>query len=110
VNLFVAYLTLLLAAILEAAGDALVRTGLHGESPSARIGFSIAGAAVLFSYGVVVNLPPWNFGKLLGVYVTLFFLVAQIINFLSFGMRPDFPIIVGGAFIITGGLIMTVWR
>ncbi len=109
-NLVTAYVILLLAAILEAAGDALVRSGLHGESLLARIAFFLAGAAVLFSYGVVVNLPPWDFGKLLGVYVTLFFLVAQIINYAVFGVRPDLSIIVGGAFIMTGGLIMTFWR
>lgn len=109
-TLIAAYLTLLLAAVLEAAGDALVRIGLHTDSHFARIGLFVAGAAVLFSYGVVVNLPPWDFGRLLGVYVTLFFLVAQIINFYVFGVRPDLPIIVGGAFILTGGIIMTVWR
>ncbi|HML29581.1 MAG TPA: hypothetical protein PKE16_12230 [Hyphomicrobium sp.] len=99
-TLIAAYLTLLLAAVLEAAGDALVRIGLHTDSHFARIGLFVAGAAVLFSY----------FGRLLGVYVTLFFLVAQIINFYVFGVRPDLPIIVGGAFILTGGIIMTVWR
>lgn len=109
-NLVTAYVILLLAAVLEAAGDALVRSGLHGESLPARIAFFLVGAAVLFSYGVVVNLPPWDFGKLLGVYVTLFFLVAQIINYAFFGVRPDLSIIVGGAFIMTGGLIMTFWR
>src|SRR5215469_13036757 len=71
------FLLLFLAAALEAGGDALVRLGLHGGSPAARIGFLAAGAAVLFAYGLAVNLPAWNFGRLLGVYVTLFFLVAQ---------------------------------
>jgi drug/metabolite transporter superfamily protein YnfA len=109
-NLAVAYLLLLLAAILEAGGDALVRMGLHSPSTGSRIGLFAAGAAVLFAYGVVVNTPPWDFGKLLGVYVTLFFLVAQIINLVFFGSRPDLPILVGGAFIVTGGVIMTFWR
>jgi hypothetical protein len=45
------------------------------------------------AYGLSVNAPPWDFGKLLGVYVTLFFVLAQIINYLAFGMRPDLPIL-----------------
>jgi drug/metabolite transporter superfamily protein YnfA len=108
-NIMVAYLVLLLAAALEAGGDALVRVGLHSQSLPARVGLFAAGAAVLFAYGWTVNAPPWDFGKLLGVYVTLFFVVAQVINMAFFGIRPDLPILVGGAFIVAGGLIITLW-
>ncbi|MGB6938783.1 MAG: hypothetical protein WBE14_19300 [Xanthobacteraceae bacterium] len=101
-NLFVAYLLLLLAATLEAGGDALVRIGLHSPSLAGRAGLFAAGAIVLFAYGVSVNSPPWEFGKLLGVYVTLFFLVAQFINLIVFGIRPDLPIYAGGALIVSG--------
>jgi hypothetical protein len=104
------FLLLLFAASLEAGGDALVRLGLHGDSPAARIGFLAAGAAVLFGYGLAVNLPAWNFGRLLGVYVTLFFLVAQLINLLVFATKPSLPILLGGALIIAGGLVITFWR
>ncbi len=109
-NTVVAFFILLLAAVLEAGGDALVRTGLHGHNLAARAVLFVAGAAVLFAYGLVVNSPPWDFGKLLGVYVSLFFLVAQAINLLVFGVRPDLPILVGGAMILGGGLVMTFWR
>lgn len=109
-NLAVAYFILLIAATLEAGGDALVRVGLHGENLTLRIGLFVAGAAVLFGYGLVVNSAPWDFGKLLGVYVTLFFVVAQIINLLAFGIRPDLPMLVGGALIVSGGLVITLWR
>lgn len=101
---------LTLAAVLEAGGDALARAGLHAPSLVARIGFLAAGAIVLFSYGVTVNLPPWDFGRLLGVYVALFFLVAQLINLVAFGIRPGLPIYLGGLLIISGGLLITVWR
>ncbi|HEY0184294.1 MAG TPA: hypothetical protein VGC09_15900 [Rhodopila sp.] len=109
-NGIVAYLMLLLAATLEAGGDALVRMGLRSPGNGARIGLFAAGAVVLFTYGVVVNAPPWDFGKLLGVYVTLFFLVAQAIALAFFGLWPDLPTIVGGAFIVCGGLIITLWH
>jgi small multidrug resistance family-3 protein len=101
---------LALAALLEAGGDALVRSGLHAPALATRIGFMAAGCAVLFAYGVTVNLPPWDFGKLLGVYVTLFFIVAQAINYFGFGVAPTLPIYAGGALIIAGGLVMTFWR
>ncbi|MGB7886250.1 MAG: hypothetical protein WBL55_07455 [Xanthobacteraceae bacterium] len=99
-NLFVAYLLLLLAATLEAGGDALVRIGLHSPSLAGRAGLFAAGAIVLFAYGVSVNSPPWDF--LLGVYASLFFLVAQFINLIVFGIRPDLPIYAGGALIVSG--------
>ena len=105
-----AYLLLLLAAALEAGGDALVRVGLHFSSDGSRAAFFAAGAIVLFAYGLAVNAPPWDFGRLLGVYVTLFFLIAQIINLLVFGVRPQLPIYVGGSLIIAGGLLITLWR
>jgi hypothetical protein len=108
-NIMLAYLILLAAAALEAGGDALVRVGLHSHGGAGRIGLFAAGAAVLFAYGWTVNAPPWDFGKLLGVYVTLFFVVAQVINLVVFGLRPGLPIYVGGAFILAGGLIITLW-
>ncbi len=109
-NLAAAYLLLLLAAALEAGGDALVRVGLHSPNISTRLGLFAAGAVVLFAYGLAVNAPPWDFGKLLGVYVTLFFVVAQVINLIVFHVRPDLPIVVGGALIVSGGLLITLWR
>lgn len=109
-NLAFAYLLLLVAAGLEAGGDALVRVALYSAATGSRAIFFAAGAATLFAYGYAVNAPPWDFGRLLGVYVTLFFLVAQAINFFVFGVRPPLPIYVGGSLIITGGLLITLWR
>jgi drug/metabolite transporter superfamily protein YnfA len=108
-NIIATFLLLLLSAALEAGGDALVRIGLHSPSTAVRVGLFAAGGLVLFAYGVTVNSPPWDFGRLLGVYVTLFFVVAQVINLLVFHIRPGLPILVGGAFILCGGLIMTLW-
>lgn len=101
---------LTLAAGFEAGGDALVRSGLHAPTMQARIAFMAAGAVVLFIYGISVNLPPWDFGRLLGVYVALFFVVAQLINLLAFGIRPALPIYAGGILIISGGLLITFWQ
>src|SRR5262249_13771631 len=107
---FLWMLILMIAAGLEAGGDALVRKGLHAAVLSDRLMFLAGGAAVLFSYGVVVNLPPWDFGRLLGVYVALFFVVAQVINRLAFGVSPGPGILVGGALIVSGAAVMTFWQ
>ena len=109
-NSFSILLVLTLAAILEAGGDALARTGLHAHALLIRLGFFAAGAVVLFAYGITVNLPNWDFGRLLGVYVALFFVVAQLINLTAFGIRPTLPIYCGGALILSGGLLMTFWK
>jgi small multidrug resistance family-3 protein len=109
-NAVVTLFILLPAAGLEAGGDAIVRAGLHSQAFPVRAAVFIAGGAVLLAYGVVVNAPPWDFGRLLGVYVTLFFLVAQGINLVVFGVRPGLPILVGGGMILAGGLVITFWR
>ena len=101
---------LLAAAVLEAGGDALVRHGLQSQSWLLRGFFFLLGAVVLFAYGLTVNAPAWDFGRLLGIYVTLFFVVAQAINWLVFGMAPSLPVLVGGLLIIAGGLTITFWQ
>ncbi len=101
-------LLLFVAAVLEAGGDALIRTGLHSNLFVKRAEFLVLGAIVLFSYGVVINLPNWDFGRLLGIYVAMFFFVAQLINYFAFGQKPSMSIIIGGALIIGGGLIISL--
>jgi hypothetical protein len=101
----IALMVLFAAAVFEAGGDALIRKGLHAPA-AARIGFCLAGAAVLFAYGYIVNAPKWDFGRLLGVYVAFFFVVAQLINWLVFGITPGTGMLVGGACIVAGGAII----
>ena len=96
------------AALLEAGGDAVVRMGLKAPEPFARTGFFILGACVLFSYGFMVNVPRWDFGRLLGVYVVFFFIVAQLISWIVFGQKPSPAILVGGTFIVAGGCIISL--
>jgi small multidrug resistance family-3 protein len=98
---------LLAAAILEAGGDALVRSGIHSATTPRRIAFMLTGASVLFFYGFVVNTPPWDFGRLLGVYVAFFFVVAQAISWMAFSQKPTLGVLAGGAFIVLGGYIVS---
>jgi drug/metabolite transporter (DMT)-like permease len=104
----IAIVTLLLAAILEAGGDALVRVGLHKNVVWQRALFFLFAAAVLFAYGWTVNSPPWDFGKLIGIYVVFFFLIAQLISWLVFKQVPSPSLLLGGALIVAGGVVISV--
>ncbi len=97
---------LFVAALLEASGDAIVRAGLHASALGTRLALFLGGAAVLFAYGYVVNRPPWDFGRLLGVYVVFFFVVAQAIGWIAFGQAPTRGIWLGGALIVIGGVVV----
>jgi hypothetical protein len=72
--------------------------------------FFVSGAAVLAVYGFTVNVPHWDFGRLLGIYVVLFFLMAQVLAKVRFNQAPSMPIYVGGALIGAGGIIIAFWR
>jgi small multidrug resistance family-3 protein len=90
-----------MAALLEVGGDALIRIGLRGP------GYSIvAGALTLFAYGVLVNLSGVDFNRLMGIYIAVFFVVSQVISFILFRQIPDDRIMIGGGFIIAGGLLI----
>ena len=99
---------LLFAAILEAGGDALMRVALHNRRPGQRVLFFLLASIILFAYGWTVNAPPWNFSKLLGIYVVFFFIVAQIISWLVFKQTPSLQIVMGGALICAGGIVISI--
>jgi small multidrug resistance family-3 protein len=99
---------LLLAALLEAYGDSCFQSALYRASGTGRIFAFVGGAVSLAAYGLVVNAPRWEFGKLLGVYVVLFFLLAQIVARVRFGQTPTLPVLIGGALIVTGGCVIAL--
>ncbi len=105
-----AFAILAVCALLEAGGDALVRKGMHAASMTNRLALYFAAAVVLFAYGWLVNRPPWSFGSLLGIYVVLFFVVAQALGYFVFGDKMTVQILTGGALIVAGGLVITLWR
>lgn len=105
-----AFAVLTLAAFLEAWGDSFFQVSFYRSSGLGQLLAFMAGAAVLAAYGSVVNVPRWDFGKLLGVYVVLFFLMAQILNKIRFGQSPTLPIYAGGGLIVAGGLVIAFWK
>ena len=76
----------------------------------ARYAAFAGGVITLSLYGLVVNTPPWEFGKLLGIYIVLFFVVVQILAKVRFNQALTPPILVGGSLIMVGGLVMLFWR
>lgn len=93
---------MILAAVFEVAGDALIRAGLRGK------GFLLvfAGFGVLGSYGVVVNLLPMDFSKLLGGYVGFFAIASVLGGRLVFKETVSPSTWVGLAVILVGSLII----
>ena len=103
-----AVLLLMLAALLEAGGDAVMRSALHASTLWSRVAFFALGALVLFAYGYAVNTPPWDFGRLLGLYVCFFFVFAQLISWVVFHQPPSTAVLAGGALIAAGGVVIAV--
>lgn len=103
-------LFVLAATIFEVAGDALIRKCLHDYTGPSRILFFLIGAALLFLYGTALNLAPVEFSQIVGLYIATLFIVWQIGNYIAFKTAPTLPILVGGALIVVGGLLVTFWK
>jgi small multidrug resistance family-3 protein len=101
---------LIVATTLEAGGDAIVRMGLGQQAIGPGAALFLAGAAALFGYGLALNLAPLAFGRVIGLYIALLFVVRQIVNFISFRSVPTLPTMLGGALIVAGGLIVSFWQ
>ena len=96
-------LALVLAAALEIGGDAAIRHGLgrSGWMPVA------LGAVLLVAYGLVVNLDrSIAFGRVMGLYIVVFFVVSQVVSLVMFGEWPSGMMLVGGALIVAGGIVI----
>src|ERR1700743_1343013 len=104
------FLFLLVATSLETFGDAIVRIGIGQTAWLPRSGLFLAGAVLLFGYGLSLNLAPIEFHRVVGLYIATLFIVGQIVNLILFHTLPDLPILVGGALIVGGGLIVTFWN
>ena len=101
---------LIAATTLEAFGDAVVRMGVYNHAGLLRLGLFLCGGVLLFGYGLMLNLAPLEFGRVVGLYIATLFVVWQVVNFLTFRAAPSAPILAGGALIIAGGLVVTFWR
>jgi hypothetical protein len=105
-----AVVLLLAATILEVSGDAVVRMALYNHVGLVRVGLFFTGAALLLGYGTLLNLAPFEFGQVVGLYLATLFVVWQVVNFVAFRTLPTLPIVVGGALVIAGGMLITFWK
>jgi small multidrug resistance family-3 protein len=103
---------LLIATVLEVSGDAIVRMAIYNHVGIGviRLGMFLTGAALLFGYGSFLNLAPFQFGQVVGLYIATLFIVWQVINFVAFSALPTLPILVGGSLVVAGGAIISFWR
>lgn len=101
---------LIIATTLEVTGDAIIRIGLGERSVATKGAYFLAGAMLLFGYGLSLNLAPIEFHRVVGIYIATLFIVWQIISFLVFRSVPTLPILVGGALIVGGGVIVAFWN
>ena len=94
---------LVVAALLEVGGDAAIRHGLLRSAWP----WMLVGSMSLASYGFLLNTSrSLAFNHLMGVYIALFFVVSQGIAAVVFGDRPSTTLLVGGALIVAGGLVI----
>jgi hypothetical protein len=104
------FLFLIAAASLEAFGDAVVRMGLGQTAWLPRSGLFLAGAILLFGYGLSLNLAPIEFDRVVGLYIATLFIIWQLVNLIVFRSPPGMPVLLGGALIVVGGLVVTFWE
>lgn len=107
---FAPVLFLLAATALEVSGDAIIRKSLFEHAGLARIALFLLGAVLLAGYGTLLNLAPLEFGKVVGLYIATLFVMWQAITFIAFRTLPTTPVMLGGAMIVTGGLIVSFWK
>jgi hypothetical protein len=105
-----AFALLLVATTLEVSGDAIVRLAIYERAGGMRVALMLVGAIFLFGYGISLNLAPVEFRHVVGLYIAMLFVVWQCINYVFFRTLPNLPILVGGALIVIGGLVVTFWK
>jgi hypothetical protein len=104
------FLFLIAATALETFGDAVVRIGIGQTAWLPRSGLFLAGAVLLFGYGVSLNLAPIEFNRVVGLYIAILFVMWQVVNLIVFRSPPGMPVLLGGALIVVGGLVVTFWE
>jgi hypothetical protein len=104
------FLFVLLATVLEATGDAVVRLALVQNNLPVRVALYAVGALALTLYGTFLNLAPVEFAQVTGIYIATLFIVFQVTNYLFFRTLPTIPVIAGGALIVAGGIVVGLWR
>lgn len=91
-----------LAAVLEVAGDAVIRSGMRG----AGLALVLVGFLMLGFYGVVVNLLQVDFSRLLGTYIGVFAVVSVLVGRFYFREDVSLSTWAGLGVVLAGSLII----
>jgi len=106
----IVFACLVVATVAESFGDATIRIGIFEKTGAVRCATILGGAVLLLVYGVMLNLAPLPFARIVGFYIATLFLVWQVVAFFTFRTLPDAPILVGGGLILVGGLVVSFWK
>ncbi|MGO9302141.1 MAG: hypothetical protein ACLP3R_00365 [Candidatus Korobacteraceae bacterium] len=106
----IVFACLVVATVAESFGDATVRIGLFGRTGAARLATIFGGGVLLLIYGLMLNIAPLPFSRIVGFYIATLFMVWQVVTFVTFRTVPTAPILVGGALIVAGGLVVSFWK
>jgi multidrug transporter EmrE-like cation transporter len=98
------------ATIFEAVGDAVMRIALHYHVMPSRLALFAVATILLAMYGASLNLAPVEFSEATGIYIACLFVAFQVVNYLFFHQKPSPAVLVGGAFIAVGAVIIAVWK
>jgi len=98
----VAWLSFVVAAMLEVGGNAIIRRGLRGH----KIALVLAGCATLCGYGLLVNSVKWDFSKLFGSYVGFFVLVSVLFGWIVFRENIPSSTWLGMVLIVAGCMVI----
>jgi multidrug transporter EmrE-like cation transporter len=98
------------ATVFEAVGDAVMRIALRYRVMPSHIFLFALATLLLAMYGASLNLAPVEFAEATGIYIASLFVAFQIANYVFFHQKPSPSTLVGGALIITGAVVVAVWR
>lgn len=95
-----------LAGLCEIGGGYLVWLWLRqGKGPL----LGLAGAAVLFVYGIIPTLQPASFGRVYAAYGGIFIVLSILWGWKVDKIAPDRYDLIGGAVALLGVLIIMYW-
>jgi len=94
----------IVAGFLALTGGILIRKGQRGGGTL----FMVAGVVARACYGVVVNVVPWHFSRLMCAYIASFTLITR--SWRQFVLGQELPKVIwlGVAIVVTGGLVVVL--
>jgi small multidrug resistance family-3 protein len=99
-------IVMLVAAMLEVGGDAMIRAGLRGRG----IALIVLGCAALAAYGIGLNLMTGDFSRVFGAYVAFFAIASIAVGRIAFREPVATSTWVGLAIMLVGSAVLQYSR